>query len=104
VINIPELDLPEHFDCTEPTDLIVATGRSVLFGVGYHSWLVSTKMELLILRGAGPDDGSPLYLTSYGSELGEIYAGITAIGVLARLGQINLRAVIMVCDNEAAVK
>jgi hypothetical protein len=41
--NIPDLDLPADFDCTEPTDLIVATDGSVLFGVGYHSWLIATK-------------------------------------------------------------
>jgi hypothetical protein len=41
--NITELDLPADFDCTEPTDLILATNGSVLFGVGYHSWLMATK-------------------------------------------------------------
>jgi hypothetical protein len=49
--NIPELDLPAAFDCTEPTDLVIATDRSVLFGVGYHSWLIATKKEQVILRG-----------------------------------------------------
>jgi hypothetical protein len=31
--NIPELDLPDDVDCTEPTDLIIATYGSVLFEV-----------------------------------------------------------------------
>jgi hypothetical protein len=102
--NIPELDLPDDFDCTEPTDLIVATDGSVLIGVGYHSRLIATKTEHVLLRGGGPDDGSPLYMTSYQLELGGICAGLTEIGVLARSGRINLQSVRMVCDNEAAVK
>jgi hypothetical protein len=56
------------------------------------------------MRGRGPDDGSPLYMTSYRSELGGICAGLAAIGVLARSGRINLRSVRMVCNNEAAAK
>jgi hypothetical protein len=102
--NIPDLDLPADFDCTKPTDLIIATYGSVLFGVGYHSWLIATKKEQFILRDGGPDDGSPTYMTSYRSELGGICAGVAAIGVLARFGRINLGYVRMVCDNEAAVK
>jgi hypothetical protein len=104
--DIPELDLPGDFDfdCTKPTDLIIATDGSVLFGVGYRSWLIATKTEQVILRGGGPDDGSPTYMTSYRSELGGICAGLAAIGVLARSGRINLRSVRMVCDTEAAVK
>jgi hypothetical protein len=76
----------------------------VLFGVGYHSWLIATKTDQILQRGGGPDGGSPLYMTSYRSELGGICAGLTVIGVLARSGQINLRSVRMVCNNEAAVK
>jgi hypothetical protein len=104
VSNTSDLDLPADFDCTEPTDLIIATDGSVLFGVGYHSWLIATKTEHVILRGGGPDDGSPTYMTSYQSELGGICAGLVVIGVLARSERINLRSVRMVCDNEAAVK
>jgi hypothetical protein len=102
--NIPELDLPSDFDCTAPTDLIIATYGSVLFGVGYHSWLIVTKTEQVILRGGGPDDGSPTYMMSYRSELRGICASLAAIGVLARSGRIYLRSVRMVCDNEAAIK
>jgi hypothetical protein len=76
----------------------------VLFGVGYNSWLTATKTEQVILRGGGPDDGSPTYMSSYRSKLEGICAGLAAIGVLARSGIINLRSVRMVCDNEAAVK
>jgi hypothetical protein len=102
--NIPDLDLPADFDCTKPTDLIIATDGSVLFGVGYHSWIIATKKEQAILRGGGPDRGSPTYMTSYRSELGGICAELATIGVLARSDRINLRSVIMVCDNEAAGK
>jgi hypothetical protein len=91
--NIPELDLPADFDCTAPTDLIIAIDGSVLFGVGYNSWLITTKTEQVILRGGGPDAGSPTYMTSYRSELGGICAGIAEIGVLARSGRINIRSV-----------
>jgi hypothetical protein len=70
----------------------------------YHSWLIVTKTEQILLWGGGPDDGSPLYMTSYQSELGGICAGIAVIGVLARSGRINLKSVRMVCDNKAAVK
>jgi hypothetical protein len=83
---------------------MVATDGSVLFGVGYHSWLVSTKEEHTLLHGGGPADGAPLYMTSYRSELGWICAGFVVIGVLARSGRINIRSVRLVCDNEAAVK
>jgi hypothetical protein len=102
--NIPELDLLEDVDCTEPSDLIVAADGSVLFGVRYHSWLIATKTEQILLWGGGPDDGSPLYMTLYWLELGGICAGLAAIGVLARSGRSNLRSVRMVCDNEASVK
>jgi hypothetical protein len=102
--NIPELDLPADFDCTKPTDLIIATDGSVLFGVRYHSWLIATKTEQVILRGGGPDGGSPkLYdVVSVGAQ--SICTGLAAIGILAISGRINLRSVRMVCDNETAVK
>jgi hypothetical protein len=102
--NIPELTLPENFDCTEPTDLIVATGGSVMFGAGYHSWLVPTKEEHTLLRAGGPEYGAPFYMTSYRSELGGICAGLAVKGVLARSGCINIRSIRLVCDNEATVK
>jgi hypothetical protein len=58
--NIPDIEFPDNLDCTEPTDLIVATDGSVLFSVGYHSSLVSTKDEHILLHGRGTDDGAPL--------------------------------------------
>jgi hypothetical protein len=75
-----------------------------LFGVGYHSLLISTKDEHTLLHGGGPEDGAQLYMTSYRSELGGICAGLAVIGVLARSVRINVRTVRLVCDNEAATK
>jgi hypothetical protein len=72
--------------------------------VGYHSWVVSTKYEETIISGGGPDDGAPNQMTSYRSELGGICAGMAMIGTMARSGEINIRSVKLVCDNEAAVK
>jgi hypothetical protein len=102
--NIPDIVLSENVDCTEPTDLVVATDGSVLFGVGNHLWLIWTKDEHTLLHGGGPDDGAPLYMVSYRSELGGICAGLAVIGVLSRSGLINIRTVRLVCNNEAAVK
>jgi hypothetical protein len=102
--NIPQLTVPTDFDPTEPKDLIVATDGSVLFDVGYHSWVVSTKEEESIISGGDPDDGAPNQMTSYRSELGGICAGMAVIGTMARSGKINIRSVRLVCDNEAAVK
>jgi hypothetical protein len=41
----------------------------IKLGVGYHSWIIATKTEQVLLRGGGPDDGSPLYMTSHWLEL-----------------------------------
>jgi hypothetical protein len=65
--NIPQLTLPADLDPTEPQDLIVARDGSVLFDVGYHSWVVSTKDEEIIISGGGPDDGAPNQMTLYRS-------------------------------------
>jgi hypothetical protein len=72
--------------------------------VGYHSWVVSTKDEEIIISGGGPDDGAPNHMTSYRSKLGGICAGMAVIGTMERSGKINMRSVRFVCDNEAAVK
>jgi hypothetical protein len=68
--NIPALPTPTPFDFDKPVDLIIATGGSVLFGVGYHGWVLSTKEETILLHGGGPDDGIQSLMTSYRSELG----------------------------------
>jgi hypothetical protein len=50
VSNIRELDVPNEMDVTVDQDIIVATDGSVIFGVGYHSWVVSTVNHFLITR------------------------------------------------------
>jgi ribonuclease HI len=102
--NIPKLTLPADLATTEPQYIIVATHGSVLFDVGYHSWVVSTKDEEIIISGGGPDDGAPNQMTSYRSELGGVCAGMAVIGTIARSEEINIRSVRFVCDNEAEVK
>jgi hypothetical protein len=103
-VNIPKLTLPVDLDPTEPQDLIVAADGSVLLDVGYHSWLVSTKDEEIIISRGGPNNGAPNQMTSYRSELGGVCAGMAVIGMMARSGGINIRSVRFVCDNESAVK
>jgi uncharacterized protein YozE (UPF0346 family) len=43
--NIPNISTPTGWDTTEPKYLIVAMDGSVLFGVGYHSWVVATPYK-----------------------------------------------------------
>jgi hypothetical protein len=90
-------------DTTEPKDLIVAKDGSVLFGVGYHSWVIATSDEDILITGGGPDDGDPLIMTSYRLELGGLSAGVAVLGTLARSGIINIRSVKCVCDNKSAI-
>jgi hypothetical protein len=47
--DIPALQTPTPFDFDEPADLIIATDGSVLFGVGYHGWVLETKEEAILL-------------------------------------------------------
>jgi hypothetical protein len=72
--NITTVDTPMGWDTTEPTYLIVATERSVLFGVGYHSWVIATSKEEIMLAGGGPYDCDPLLMKAYRSELGGLAA------------------------------
>jgi hypothetical protein len=39
--NIPEIEVQNGMDVTEEQDVIVATDGSVVFGFGYHSWVVT---------------------------------------------------------------
>jgi hypothetical protein len=66
--------LPPHLDCTMEVDIIIATDGSVLFGLGYHSWLIATTDEDIIMAGGGPDDGAQDQIAFYLSELGGIAA------------------------------
>jgi hypothetical protein len=101
--DIPALPTPPPFDFDEPADLIIATDGSVLFGVGYHGWVLATKEETILLRGGGPDNGIQSLMTSYRSELGGLVAGLAVLGTLFRSGTLNIRSIIFICDNESAV-
>jgi hypothetical protein len=72
--------------------------------VGYHSWVVSTKDEEIIISGGGPDDGAPHQMMSYLSELGGICAGMAVIETMTRSGNINIKSVKIMCENETSVK
>jgi hypothetical protein len=66
--NIPALPTPSPFDFNEPVDLIIATDGSLLFGVGYHGWVLAKKEETILLRRGGLDDVIQSLMTSYRSE------------------------------------
>jgi hypothetical protein len=76
---------------------------SVLFGVEYHSWVIETSEEEILLTGGGPDDGDPLLMTSDRSEFGGLAAGLAFLGTLARSGLINIRSVKCVWDNTSSI-
>jgi hypothetical protein len=95
--NIPDLELLNGTEETEEQYLIVATDGVVVFGVGYHSWVVATDNEKVLLKGGVPDDGDQLLMTSYRSELGGISSGLSVIGTLVRSGKIKVKSVKLVC-------
>jgi hypothetical protein len=96
--------VPDNWDNNEPLDLLVATGGSVVFGVGYHSCVITTPDEKVILSGGGPDDGDPLLMTSYRSESGGLASALAVLGMLERSGCLNIRSVKCVSDNQSAVR
>jgi hypothetical protein len=65
-------------------DIIVATDGSVLFGEGFHYWIIATRDEHNRLCGGGPDDGPAYFMSLYCSELGVIVVGLAALGTLFR--------------------
>jgi hypothetical protein len=101
--NIITIATPTGWDTTEPKDRIAATGGSVLFGVGYHIWVIANSDEEILLTGGGQDDGDPLLMTSCQSELGGLATGVAVLDTLARSGLINIRSVKLVCDNKTAI-
>jgi hypothetical protein len=79
---------PTGWDPKTPVNIIIATDGSVTFGVGYHSWVIATEDEDILLQGGGPDDGDLLLMQSNRSELGG-GAGLALLGTLSRSGLIN---------------
>jgi hypothetical protein len=94
--DIPALPTPPPFYFDEPVDLNIATDGSVLYGVGYHGWVLATKEKIILLRGGGPDAGIQSLMTSYQSKLGGLVVGLSVLGALFRAGeysQFNLYAI-----------
>jgi ribonuclease HI len=104
VDNIPEIEVQNGMDVTDEQDIIVATEGSVVFGVGYHRWVVATDNDQVLLMGWGADDGYQLLMTSYRSKLRGIPNGLAVIDTLVSSGKIEVKSVKLVCDNEAAIK
>jgi hypothetical protein len=102
--NIPELDVRHGMNVAVDQDIIVATDGSAVFRARYHSWVVATDKEQVLLTGGGPDDGDKLLMTSYRSELGGIASGLAVIGTLVRSEKIKVKTVKFVCDNEGTIK
>jgi hypothetical protein len=98
------LDVPANWDSNKPRDLLVATDGSLVFGVGYHSWVITTMDENVIPSGGGPDDGDPLLVMSYRSELGGLASALAVMEMLERSGRLNIRSVKCVSDNQSAVR
>jgi hypothetical protein len=101
--DIPALPTTTPFNFNKPVDLIIATDGSVLFGVGYHGWVLATKEEKILLRWGGPDDGIHSLMISYQSELGGLVAGLAVLCTLFRSGTLHIRSIRFICDNESAV-
>jgi hypothetical protein len=80
--DIGEFQTLRQWDVNKEVDLIIATDGSVLFGVGYHSWILATESEDILLAEGAPDDGPGKYMTSYRSELGGIISGLAVLGTL----------------------
>jgi hypothetical protein len=58
------MDVPRGWDNDEEHDIIFTTDGSVVFRVGYHSWIVTTNNEHVLFYGGGPDDGDQLLTMS----------------------------------------
>jgi hypothetical protein len=95
--------LPYQLDFTMEVEIIIVTDGAVLFGVGYHSWLIATTDEDIPMAGGRPDDGVQDQMSSYRSELGGIAAGLGILGTLSQSGMICIQGVTLICDNSAAV-
>jgi hypothetical protein len=94
---------PSGLDPTTLVNMIIVTDGAVTFGVGYHSWVVATEDEDILLQGGGPDDGDLFLIQSYRSELGVVAAGLVVLGTLSRYGLINIASAMFLCDNKSAV-
>jgi hypothetical protein len=76
----------DEWDDETPHDIIVATDGSVLLWVGYHSWVVASENEHILVSGGGDQ----LLTPSYRSELGGIANRLAVIGRMARSGKVKV--------------
>jgi hypothetical protein len=58
--------------------------------MGYHSFVVSTKDEDILLQGGAQEYGDIFLMQSYRSELGGVAAGTAVLGTLSRSGLVNI--------------
>jgi hypothetical protein len=103
VVGDPAPRTPAGWDQTTLVNISIATDGSVTLGVGYHSWVVATEDEDILLQGGGPYDGDLFLMQSYRSELGGVAAGLAGLGNLSRSGLINIASTTFLCNNELAV-
>jgi hypothetical protein len=101
--DIPALWTPAVWDPTTPVKIIIARDGSVTLGFRYHSWVVATEDEDILLQGGGPNDSDLLLMQSFMSELGGVAAGLTVLGTLSRSGFINIVSATFLCDNDSDV-
>jgi hypothetical protein len=73
--NIPDMDMTGEWDYNTEQYIIVAIYGSVVFSSGYHSWVVATDNEHMLVSGGVPYDGDQLIMTTYRSEIGGIVGG-----------------------------
>jgi hypothetical protein len=52
--DIGEFQTPRQWDVTKEVDLITATDGSILFGVGYHSWILPQKRRIYYYQEVDP--------------------------------------------------
>jgi hypothetical protein len=101
--DIPVFRTPAGWDPTTQVNIIIDTDGSATLGVGYHSWVVETEDEDILLQGGGPDDGDLFLMQSSRSELGGVATGLSVLGDLSRSGLINIASATFLCDNESDV-
>jgi hypothetical protein len=68
--DIPALRTPTGWDPTAPVNIIIATDGFMTLGVGYHSWVVATEEEDILIQGDVLNNGDLFLMQSYRSELG----------------------------------
>jgi hypothetical protein len=101
--EIPDFRTPVGWYPTTPLNIIITTDRSVTIGVGYHSWVVATEDEDILLQCGGSYDGELFLMQSYRSELAGVDTGLAVLGTLSRSGLINIASATFMCDNELDV-